>query len=87
VTTLAGQAGAYGTMDGTGSAAQFGRPYGVAAQTDGTLYVTDFQSGRVRVITPQAVVSTLPPVVSHLRGWPWHRRGSAGGGGLGQPLD
>jgi sugar lactone lactonase YvrE len=59
VTTLAGQAGAYGTLDGTGSAARFGRPYGVAAQTDGTLYVTENQTGLVRVITPQAEVSTL----------------------------
>ena len=41
-TTLAGppEAGA-GAIDGTGSAARFNRPYGVAADSAGNVYVAD----------------------------------------------
>ena len=41
VTTLAGQAGAFGSNDGTGSAARFGGPQGIAVDGTGTLYVAD----------------------------------------------
>src|SRR5437660_1519525 len=41
VTTLAGKAGASGTADGTGSAARFDHPYGVAVDSAGNAYVTD----------------------------------------------
>jgi len=37
VTTLAGTAGVFGSADGTGSAAQFLLPYGVAADTKGNV--------------------------------------------------
>ncbi len=59
VTTLAGAAGVSGTADGTGGAAQFNRPAGVA--TDGTnLYVADTGSSTIRkIIISTGVVTTL----------------------------
>ena len=53
VTTLAGQAGAQGFEDGTGSAARFEFPSGVAADN---VYVTD--NCTIRRITPAGVVTT-----------------------------
>ena len=51
VTTLAGQAGFFGSNDGTGSAARFGNPQAIAVDDTGTLYVADTnntRSGRLR---------------------------------------
>src|SRR5438093_873600 len=39
VTTLAGTAGQYGSADGTGSAARFFQPSGVAVDSGGNIYV------------------------------------------------
>jgi sugar lactone lactonase YvrE len=41
VTTPAGLAGSYGTNNGTGSAARFYRPEGVALDSAGNVYVAD----------------------------------------------
>jgi sugar lactone lactonase YvrE len=59
VTTLAGTAGSSGTADGTGSAARFNQPEGVA--TDGTsLYVADLQNHTIRrIVIATAAVTTL----------------------------
>lgn len=57
VTTLAGQAGSYGSTDGTGSEAHFTGPIGVAADTAGNIYVTD--SNTLRKVTATGVVTTL----------------------------
>ena len=57
VTTFAGFPLASGSSDGTGSAARFTSPAGVAVDTAGNLYVTD--SNSVRKITPAGVVTTL----------------------------
>ncbi len=57
VTTLAGLAGSAGSADGTGSAARFDRPYGIAVDSTGNVYVTCLD-GTIRKITPAGVVTT-----------------------------
>jgi len=59
VTTLAGQAGQRGRVDGQGSTARFSDPGGVAIDAAGILYVFDSPSVNLRKITPEGVVSTL----------------------------
>ena len=59
VTTLVGTAGNLGTADGTGSAARFYIPEGVAADSSGNLYVADSNNHTIRKIAPGGVVSTL----------------------------
>jgi PKD repeat protein len=56
-TTLAG--GTYGTNNGTGSAAQFNFPYGVAVDTHGNVYVADTSNCTIRKVTPAGTVTTL----------------------------
>ena len=58
VHTLAGQATA-GAADGTGAAAQFFDPRGIAVDTDGNILVADSFNHRVRKITAAGVVTTL----------------------------
>ena len=58
VSTLAGLAGASGTTDGTGSAARFDSPVGIAIGPDGDLYVADRNSHLIRRVTPAGVVTT-----------------------------
>jgi sugar lactone lactonase YvrE len=58
VTTLAGLASA-GHTNGTGSAARFDFPDGVAVDTTGKIYVADSVESAIRKITPTAVVSTF----------------------------
>ncbi len=59
VTTLAGSAGFTGSADGTGAAAQFNLPEGVAVGGDGNVYVADSQNFSIRKITADGVVTTL----------------------------
>jgi hypothetical protein len=59
VTTLAGLAGNPGIVDGTGSAARFQGPSGIAVDIAGNVYVGDGWGRRVRKITPGGVVTTL----------------------------
>jgi sugar lactone lactonase YvrE len=59
VTTLAGLAGSYGSADGTGTAARFANPYGVAVDSAGNVYVTDSGNSTIRKVTPAGVVTTL----------------------------
>ena len=59
VTTLAGTAGVLGTNNGTGTAAKFYYPYGLAVGTSGTLYVADCYNHVIRKITAAGVVTTF----------------------------
>lgn len=65
VSTFAGTAYHIGTADGTGSAAQFGRPGGIVIDSHGNIFVSDggfypYSAGHsLRKITPGAVVTTV----------------------------
>ncbi|HEY1793343.1 MAG TPA: hypothetical protein VGG34_10530 [Opitutaceae bacterium] len=59
VSTFAGTAGVRGGADGTGAAAQFSNPGGIAVDGNGFVYVSDTENNTIRKITPQGVVSTL----------------------------
>ncbi|HEX3481921.1 MAG TPA: NHL repeat-containing protein [Kofleriaceae bacterium] len=63
VTTVAGTAGISGNADGTGAAAGFYFPMGVAVDRAGNLYVTDTSNETIRKITPAGVVKTLAGAV------------------------
>jgi hypothetical protein len=51
VTTPAGKARAAGTADGTGAAARFNGPTGIACDAAGSLYVADTHNYTIRKIT------------------------------------
>lgn len=58
VSTFAGNGGD-GYSDGTGTAAEFNLPKGIAIDASGNLYITDSGSNRIRKITPAGVVTTV----------------------------
>jgi len=59
VTTWAGMAGMSGNADGTGTAARFSTPTGVAVDGAGNVFVTDQYDYRIRRISPSRAVTTL----------------------------
>ena len=59
VSTLAGLAGVPGSSDGTGSAARFDTPFGIAVDSAGNVFVADSNNDTIRKITPAGVVTTV----------------------------
>lgn len=59
VTVIAGTPRMPGFADGTGAAALFDRPYGMALRGDGALLVADQGNQRIRVVTLAGEVTTL----------------------------
>lgn len=59
VTTLAGTGGLAGYADGTGAAARFSRPSGLAVDGAGSVYVADSDNQVIRKISPSGVVTTF----------------------------
>ena len=59
VNTLAGTPGTSGTNNGTGGAALFYQPAGLAVDGSGNVYVADTANATIRVITPGGVVTNL----------------------------
>lgn len=59
VTTLAGDAGFFGSTDGTGTVAKFNGPAGITL-SGGNLFVTDSGQGKIRkIVVASGVVTTL----------------------------
>jgi sugar lactone lactonase YvrE len=63
VTTLAGLAGTPGGVDGTGTAARFSAPSGIAVDASANLYVADSANYAIRKVTPGGVVSTVAGLI------------------------
>jgi len=60
ITTLAGTAGTVGRADGTGAAARFSDPTGVAADNLGNVYVVDSENAGLRkIVVSTGVVTTI----------------------------
>jgi sugar lactone lactonase YvrE len=59
VITLAGTDRVAGSADGSGSAAQFRDPQGIATDSAGNVYVADTGNNTIRMITAAGVVTTL----------------------------
>jgi len=49
----------FGLVDGTGTAARFANPYGLAIDSGGNLYVADTGNNAIRKVTPTSMVTTL----------------------------
>lgn len=56
--TFAGSPGQSGTADGSGTAARFNKPSGLAVDGSGNLYVADTENNTVRMIAPDGTVTT-----------------------------
>src|SRR3569623_1387760 len=61
---FAGHPGGYGNADGTGAAARFFHPLGLATDSAGYGYVADTGNATIRKISPRADVMTLAGTVN-----------------------
>ncbi len=68
VYTLAGTAGIAGSADGTGAAALFNQPQGIAVDAMGNVYVSDTNNSTIRRIAAGGVVTTLAGVAGQTGG-------------------
>jgi serine/threonine protein kinase, bacterial len=59
VTTFAGTPGSAGSANGIDTLAGFNKPFGVAVDTAGNVYVADAGNNSIRAITPAGLVSTF----------------------------
>ena len=59
VTTLAGLARTAGSSDGTGTAARFNFPTGIAVDSSGDIFVADSGNDTIRNISPALAVTTI----------------------------
>lgn len=58
-TTLAGENGEWGALDGPAAAARFNGPVGLALAADGSLFVADSLNHAIRRVAPDGTVSTV----------------------------
>ena len=70
VSTIAGSVGGFGSVDGTGTNAQFLDPFGITVNADGTLFVDDAGNNTIRSITPQVSDGVTNWLVSTIAGLP-----------------
>lgn len=82
VSTFAGQLGTAGTLDGTGTNAQFDAPSGLAFDFHGNLLVADTGNATLRQISPAGAVTTIAGVA----GTAGYADGPAGTALFGAPL-
>jgi sugar lactone lactonase YvrE len=59
VTTPLGTQGIRGSADGIGPVARFNQPIGVAVDSHGCLYITDYSNHTLRKVSPDQTVTTL----------------------------
>jgi hypothetical protein len=59
VSTPSGLAGTAGAADGSGAAAHFSNPYGLATDSSGNVYIADMANNTIRMMTPAGVVTTI----------------------------
>lgn len=59
VSTVAGEGGISGSLDGSGEQARFNRPGGIALDGEGNLLVADTGNHTIRKISPSGTVTTL----------------------------